>query len=170
MIASLQFSSETICSYRKPILFMLLFLIGLSRDLLTLSLQTIFYQWVRRDSILYRFLLFNKSRRDPMFEFELDESLFKLAVKRPHFEPLFQLPPCLKTRFYCSPYEVLSVLYRPTYAGEKIPPHPLRRGYKAGATQRASTRRTSHSPKKPQRDHTSSQRPNNRRARRRANQ
>ena len=26
-----------------------------------------------------------------MFEFELDESLFKLAVKRPHFEPLFQL-------------------------------------------------------------------------------
>lgn len=125
MIASLQFSSETICSYRKPILFMLLFLIGLSRDLLTLSLQTIFYQLVRRDSILYRFLLFNKSRRDPMFEFELDESLFKLAAKRPHSEPLFQLPPCRKTRFYCSPYEVLSVLYRPTYAGEKIPRTPL---------------------------------------------
>ena len=60
-----------------------------------------------------------------MFEFELDESLFKLAVKRPHFEPLFQLPPCWKTRFYCSPYKVLSVLYRPTYAGEKIPRTPL---------------------------------------------
>ena len=60
-----------------------------------------------------------------MFEFELDESLFKLAVKRPHFEPLFQLPPCRKTRFYCSPYKVLSVLYRPTYAGEKIPRTPL---------------------------------------------
>lgn len=125
MIASLQFSSETICSCRKPILFVLLFLIGRSRDLLTLSLQTIFYQWVRRDSILYRFVLYNKSRRDPMFEFELDESLFKLAVKRPHFEPLFQLPPCWKTRFYCSPYKVLSVLYRPTYAGEKIPRTPL---------------------------------------------
>jgi hypothetical protein len=34
-----------------------------------------------------------------MFVFELDEVLFKLAVNRPHFEPLFQLPPCWKTRF-----------------------------------------------------------------------
>jgi hypothetical protein len=34
-----------------------------------------------------------------MFVFELDEVLFKLAVNRPHFEPLSQLPPCWKTRF-----------------------------------------------------------------------
>lgn len=84
-----------------------------------------------------------------MFEFELDESLFKLAVKRPHFEPLFQLPPCWKTRFYCSPYKVLSVLYRPTYAGEKIPRTPLRRGYKAGATHGSSTSGTSQRPNQP---------------------
>ena len=68
----------------------LLFLIGLSRvNLLTLSLQTIFYQWVRRDSILMD-RPFNKSRREPMFVLELDEVLFKLAVNRPQIEPLRQ--------------------------------------------------------------------------------
>lgn len=38
-----------------------------------------------------------------MFVLELDEVLFKLAVNRPHFDPLFQLPPRWNTRFYCSP-------------------------------------------------------------------
>lgn len=38
-----------------------------------------------------------------MFVLELDEVLFKLAVKRPQYDPLAQSPPCRNTRFYCSP-------------------------------------------------------------------
>lgn len=40
----------------------------------------------------------NKSKRDPAFEFELDEVLLQFKYQTPHFEPLFQLPDRFATR------------------------------------------------------------------------
>lgn len=71
-----------------------------------------------------------------MFVLELDEVLFKLAVKRPQFEPLFQLPPCWNTRFTVRlKLASSSQLFLDQHCGEENPPYPLRRGYKAGESQ-----------------------------------
>ena len=41
---------------------------------------------------------FNKSKREPMFVFVLDEVLSQFKSQTPHFEPLFQLPDRFATR------------------------------------------------------------------------
>lgn len=128
-IACLQFSTETTCSYRKPILFMLLFLMGLSRvNLLTPSLQTIFYQWVRRYSIL-RFRNLTK-----VGESQCSSSNWTKCCSNSHrtdrisshysnyrrVETLALLFALLTYKF-----NFFIVCRSPTYVGEKIPHTPL---------------------------------------------
>lgn len=128
-MACLQFSTETTCSYRKPILFMLLFLMGLSRvNLLTPSLQTIFYQWVRRDSIL-RFRNLTK-----VGESQCSSSNWTKCCSNSHrtdrisshysnyrrVETLALLFALLTYKF-----NFFIVYSSPTYVGEKIPHTPL---------------------------------------------
>lgn len=64
-----------------------------------------------------------KSKRAPVFVFVFDEVLFKFAVNRPHFEPLFQLPPRLNTRCSCSPIIENSLINLP-YVGDTSPTPP----------------------------------------------
>lgn len=91
-----------------------------------------------------------------MFELELDEVLFKLAVNRPQFEPLFQLPPSWNTRFTVRLKDLISSLCftKFTYlcGGGENPPHPLTREYKAGESQRSSRNWTKRRSKQPQTD------------------
>ena len=85
-----------------------------------------------------------------MFVLELDEVLFKLAVKRPQFEPLFQLPPCWNTRFTVRlKLASSSQLFLDQHCGGENPPHPLRRGYKAGESQCTRRNRTKCRSKQP---------------------
>jgi len=95
----------------------------------------------------------NKGRREPMFVFVLDESLFKLTVKIPSFEPLFQLPERLQTRFTVRLY---INLISQSYCGGENPPHPLKKGHKVGESRRPRSCQTNQSPKGPQRYHHSS--------------
>lgn len=39
-----------------------------------------------------------REQRNPMFVFTLDGELFRLSVKTPELDPLFQLPPRIKPR------------------------------------------------------------------------
>lgn len=138
---------------------MLLFLMGLSRvNLLTPSLQTIFYQWVRRDSIL-RFRNLTK-----VGESQCSSSNWTKCCSSSHrtdrisshysnyrrVETLALLFALLTYKF-----NFFIVCSSPTYVGGENPPHPLRRGYKAGESQgarpnrtkgRASSHRTDRSP------------------------
>mgnify|MGYP000801602209 CR=1 FL=1 len=87
-----------------------------------------------------------------MFELELDEVLFKLAVNRPQFEPLFQLPPSWNTRFTVRLKDLISSLCFTKFThlcGGENPPPPLTRGYKAGESQSTRGKRTKCSTNEP---------------------
>ena len=129
---------------------MLLFLMGLSRvNLLTPSLQTIFYQWVRRDSILrFRNLTkvgesqcssTNRTKRCPS-PHRTDRMPSHYSNYR-RVETLALLFALLTYKF-----NFFIVCSSPTYVGGENPPHPLRRGYKAGESQWTSTKRTKRCP------------------------
>lgn len=141
---------------------------GLSRvNLLTPSLQTIFYQWVRRDSIL-RFRNLTK-----VGESQCSSSNWTKCCSNSHrtdrisshysnyrrVETLALLFALLTYKF-----NFFIVYSSPTYVGEKIPPHPLRRGYKAGESQCTSTKRTKCCSHSQRTDRKTSHQPNHRRA------
>ena len=101
---------------------------GLSIALLTPILSTNFLAIAKAMQSVSNLI---KCKRDPLFEFELDESLFKFEANKPSLEPLFQLPLRLRTRLDC---------YRLIWG--KSPPNPLRGGIKqARPIARARARR-----------------------------
>lgn len=146
---------------------MLLFLMGLSRvNLLTPSLQTIFYQWVRRDSIL-RFRNLTKvgeSQRSSTKRTKRCSSTHRTDRISSHYSN-YRRVETLALLFALLTYKFnfFIVCSSPTYVGGENPPHPLRRGYKAGESQRPSTKRTKRSPSTHRTDRISSHKPKHRR-------